>query len=60
MEKFISTEIGTRPNGTKIVRNHFINETKINLLTNAQHHFTAQEKAIAKNEYKANKQKAKI
>lgn len=60
MEKFISNEIGQRPNGTKIVKNYFMNETGVNLLTNAQHRFTAQEKVIAKNEYKANKQKAKI
>lgn len=60
MEKFISNEIGQRPNGTKIVKNYFMNDTGINLLVNAQHHFTAHEKKVAKLQYKSSKEKAKI
>lgn len=55
MEKFISTEVGQRPNGTKIVRNYFINETGVNLLVIAQQHFTAHEKKVAKLKFKNNK-----
>ena len=60
MEKFISSEIGTRSNGTKIVRNYFVNETEVNLLVNAQSYFTQHEKKLAKIEYKLNKEKIKL
>ena len=55
MEKFYSSEIGTRKDGTKIVRNHFVNETNVNHLANAQSHFTKHEKLVAKLNYKKNK-----
>lgn len=60
MEKFISNEIGQRPNGTKIVKNYFMNDVGVNLLVNAQQHFTKHEKKVAKLQHKNNKEKTKI
>jgi hypothetical protein len=55
MEKFVSNEIGQRPNGTRIFRNYFMNGPTENLLVKAQHHFTPHEKKVAKLKYKNNK-----
>lgn len=42
---------GTRLNGTKIVRNFFINDDNTNYLAKAQSYFTKQEKKVAKLNY---------
>lgn len=53
MERVITSVIGTRPNGTKIVRNHFINGPTENLLVKAHSYFTKEERTKAKSKYKA-------
>ena len=52
MERFETTEIGRRADGTKIVRNQFINDDNTNYLVKAQSHFTKEEKRAAKFNYK--------
>lgn len=53
MEKLITNVIGTRPNGTKIVRNHFINGPAENLLGKSHSYFTKKERTEAKLKHKA-------
>lgn len=53
MEKLVTNVIGTRPNGTKIVRNHFINGPTENLLVKSHSHFTREERTKAKLKHKA-------
>lgn len=54
METLVTHEIGRNPNGTKIVRNFFFNEDKVNWLAKAQSYFTKHEKKVAKLQYKTN------
>jgi len=54
MERMITSVIGTRPNGTKIVRNYFINDPTENLLAKAQSYFSKHEKKVAKLKHKNN------
>ncbi len=54
MELLISHTIEQRSNGTKIVRNFFINNDKTNYMKLAQSYFTKHEKKVAKLNYKAN------
>lgn len=55
MEVLVSHEIGRKPDGTKIVRNFFFNEEKINWLAKAQSYFTKDEKKAAKYNHKNNR-----
>ena len=52
MEKFISHEIERKADGTRIVRNYFINDDEKSYLTKAQSYFTKNEKKIAKLNHK--------
>ena len=52
MEQFISHEIERRADGTRIVRNYFINNDKTNYLVQAQSYFTKHEKKLAKLNHK--------
>lgn len=52
MERFETKEIGRRLDGTKIVRNYFINDDNTNYLTKAQSYFTKEQKKVAKLNYK--------
>ena len=52
MERVETRIEGQRLNGTKIVRNFFINDDKTNYLVKAQSYFSQQEKKIAKLNYK--------
>ena len=53
METLVTHEIGRKPDGTRIVRNFFFNNEKVNWLTKAQSYFTKHEKKVAKLQYKA-------
>lgn len=48
MEILVSHEIERRKDGTKIVKNFFFNNDKINYLVKAQSYFTKDEKKQAK------------
>jgi len=52
MERFETKEIGVRADGTRIVRNSFINDDKTNYLIKAQSYFSKEEKKEAKLNYK--------
>ena len=52
MERFETRVLGTRADGTKIVRNSFINDDNTNYLVKAQSYFTKEEKKMAKHNYK--------
>lgn len=52
MERLVTHEIERRHDGTKIVRNYFINDDTTNYLTQAQSYFTKDEKKIAKANHK--------
>lgn len=52
MERFETVELGRRLDGTKIVRNYFINES-INYLARAQSYFSKDAKKLAKLRHKA-------
>ena len=53
MEKLVSHEIERKADGTKIVRNYFINDDNTNYLTQAQSYYSKEEKKIAKANHKA-------
>lgn len=55
MEVLVSHEIGRKPDGTKIVRNFFFNEEKINWMQKAQSYFSKAEKKVAKYNHKNNR-----
>ena len=55
MEVLVSHIIETKKDGTKIVRNFFFNEEKINWLEKAQSYFTKEEKKVAKYNHKNNR-----
>ena len=52
MERFESIEIGRRLDGSKIVRNSFMNDDDTNYLVKAQSYFTKLEKKQAKLSHK--------
>lgn len=52
MERLVTHEIERKHDGTKIVRNYFINDDTTNYLTQAQSYFTKDEKKIAKANHK--------
>lgn len=52
MEVLVSHVIETRKDGSKIVRNFFFNEEKVNWLVKAQSYFTKDEKKQAKLNHK--------
>lgn len=52
MERFESVEIGRRLDGTRIIRNYFINDN-INYLVKAQSYFTKDAKKLAKLRHRA-------
>ena len=52
MERFETVEIGVRLNGTKIVRNYFINDDYTNYLVKAQSYFTKEERKEAKRRHR--------
>ena len=52
MERFESIEIGRRLDGTKIVRNYFMNDDNTNYLLKAQSYFTKADKKQAKFNHK--------
>lgn len=54
MERVITQVLGERLNGTKIVRNFFVNDDKTNYLVKAQSYYTKEEKKIAKLNHKNN------
>jgi hypothetical protein len=50
--EFITDILGTRNDGTRIVKNYYLYPTKQNNLKNAQKEFTKNEKKLAKSTYK--------
>ena len=48
MERFETVEIGRRQDGTKIVRNYFINDDDANYMAKAHAYLTKDEKKLAK------------
>lgn len=52
MERIETRIEGTRSDGSKIVRNFFINPEPKNLLVKAQSYFTREEKKVAKANHK--------
>lgn len=55
--EFITDVLGTRNDGTKIVKNYFLYPTKVNILKNAQKEFSKDEKKTAKLNYKVSLKK---
>ena len=54
LEETVKTELGTRPDGTKICRYHLLNPPKTNVMAMAHSYFTKKEKTIAKYNHKNN------
>ena len=54
MEVEVVNEIGTRADGSKIIKRSFINNDKTNYLVKSQSYFTKTEKKIAKLNHKNN------
>lgn len=52
MEIFVQHELERKPDGTKVVKNYFINTDKTNYMTLAHSYFTKDEKKIAKYNHK--------
>lgn len=48
MEKFTSQVIGSRPDGSKIVRNFFFNNDTTNYMAKAHSYFTRLDRKLAK------------
>lgn len=54
MERLITHEVDKKRDGTRIVRNYFINTDNTNYMTLAHSHFTKAQRTIAKNKSKNN------
>jgi hypothetical protein len=55
MEKLVTHILETKKDGTKIVKNFFFNDDKVNHLAQAHSYFTSEEKKRAKAHYKLGK-----